>query len=328
MNRIRFAALSAAALTTLSALAAPSVLPLPADWYPESLAAGADGRFYVGSWRQGAIARVDPASGAVATLVAPGAAGLGNVQGVLVDPARGALWACSGNIGFATVPLGPSALKRFDLATGAPQASFALPDAGYCNDLAQDARGNLYVTDSLHPRVLRLAPGGAALAVWKEDPALADRAVFGDFKALNGIAVAGGQVVVSVIAASAHLLRIPIEADGRAGAVARLEAPRVLRNVDAIRAWKPGRLVLFESDAFGAGARGGQVTLSRIDGERLALRTIVAGLDAPSSGLVDGGRVWFIESKYGLLTQRRPDDPPVPTGVPFDLQSVPLPEDF
>ena len=328
MNRPRFLAFAAAALATLSAFAAPTVLPLPADWYPESLAAGPDGRFYVGSWRQGAIARVDPARGSAATFVAPGANGLGNVQGVLVDAAHGALWACSGNIGFATVPLGPSALKRFDLATGAPRASFALPDAGYCNDLAQDARGNVYVTDSLHPRVLRLAPGGTALAVWKEDPQLADRAVFGDFKALNGIAVDGGQVVVSVIAASTHLLRIPIAADGGAGAVARLEAPRELRNVDAIRAWKPGRLVLFESDAFGVGPRGGQVTLARIEGDRLALRTVVAGLDAPSSGLVHGGRVWFIESKYGLLTHRQPADPPVPVGVPFDLQSVALPEDF
>ena len=86
--------------------------------------------------------------------------------------------------------------------------------------------------------------------------------------------------------------------------------------------------MLFESDAFGAGPRGGQVTLARVEGDRLALRTIVAGLDAPSSGLVDGGRVWFIESKYGLLTHRQPEDPPVPAGVPFDLQSVALPEDF
>jgi hypothetical protein len=329
MTRIHLAALAAAALFAAApAPAAPTVLPLPADWYPESLAAGPDGRFYVGSWRQGAIARVDPATGTVATLVTPGAGGLGNVQGVLVDAARGALWACSGDIGFTTVPVTPSALKRFDLATGAPQASFPLPDAGYCNDLAQDARGNVYVTDSLHPRVLRLAPGGRALATWKEDAQLADRSVFGEFKALNGIAIDGDDVVVSVLAATTGLLRIPVAADGSAGAVTRLEAPRELRNVDAIRAWKPGRLVLFESNAFGAAPYGGQVTLARIEGDRLALRTIVAGLNDPSSGLVDRGRVWFIESKYGLLTHRQPNDPPVPQGVPFDLQSAALPDDF
>jgi streptogramin lyase len=223
VSPIRLATLAAATfVAALPALAAPTVLPLPADWYPESLAAGPEGRLYVGSWRQGAIARVDPATAAVATLVPPGSNGLGNVQGVLVDAARGALWACSGNIGFTTVPVAASALKRFDLATGAPQASFPMPDAGYCNDLAQDARGNVYVTDSLHPRVLRIAPDGRALATWKEDPQLADRSVFGEFKALNGIAIDGDGVVVSVLAATAHLLRIPIAADGNAGAVARL----------------------------------------------------------------------------------------------------------
>ena len=327
MPRHPLVALALAAFANLSASAAV-VAPLPADWYPESLAAGPDGRFYVGSWRQGAIARVDPATGAIATLVAAGSNGMGNVQGVLVDAARDALWACSGNLGFTTVPVSASALKRYALATGAPQASYAMPDGGYCNDLAQDAQGRLYVSDSLHPRILRWVEGAPALAVWKEDPKLADRPVMGEFKALNGIAVDGADVVASVIAAVPFLLRVPIADDGSAGPVSRLEAPRAFRNVDAIRAWKPGRLVLFESDAFGSGPYGGQVTLARIEGGRLALRPLVAGLDAPSSGLVAGGRVWFVESKYGLLTHRQPADGPVPTGVPFDLQSVALPDDF
>src|SRR4051812_4386892 len=69
MTRLRLAALAATSLiAALPAFAAPTVLPLPADWYPESLAAGPDGRLYVGSWRQGAVARVDPATGTVAAL--------------------------------------------------------------------------------------------------------------------------------------------------------------------------------------------------------------------------------------------------------------------
>ena len=325
---IRRPLLLAALTLACAARAAPVVLPLPPDWYPESLAAGPDGSFYVGSWRQGAVARVRPADGRVDTLVAPGADGLGNAQGVLVDARRGALWVCSGNIGFTTVPVGESALLRFDLATGAPRARYPLPDAGYCNDLAEDDRGRLYVTDSLHPRILQWEDGATALTVWKEDDRLADRPVMGAFRALNGIAVDGSSVVVSVIAAVPWLLRVPVGADGAPGQVERLQAPRTLRNVDAIRAWKPGRLVLFESNAFGDGPCGGQVTLVRIEGDRLALRTIVRGLNDPSSGLVAGGRAWFIESKYALLTHRRPEDGPVPAGVPFDLQSVPLPEDF
>ncbi|MDR6522502.1 streptogramin lyase [Variovorax paradoxus] len=313
------------ALATTAAVAAPPVVQaLPEDWYPESVAIGPDGAFYVGSWRQGAVARLKPGSAPKAeVLVKPGTNGLANGQGVLVDAKRGALWICSGNIGFTTVPSTPSALKRYDLATGAPRASYAMPDGGYCNDLAQDARGNLYVTDSHHPRVLKLAPGAASLATWKEDPALAGA---GPYKGLNGIAIDGGRdVYVSLVAAAPYVLRIGLGADGKAGEVTRVEAPRELKNVDAIRAWKPGRLVLFESNAFGEGPYGGQITVARVEGAKLGLRTVVSGLNDPSSGAVWGDRVYFIESKYSLLTKRKEGDGPVPTGVPFDIQSRALP---
>jgi hypothetical protein len=327
------AAAGAALLAAASFAAAPVVRPLPPDWYPESLAAGPDGSLYVGSWRQGAIARVPADGGAPQVLVPPASQGLANVQGVLVDAARGALWACSGDIGFTVVPSTPSALKRYDLATGAPRGSWPMPDDGYCNDLAQDASGALYVSDSRHPRILKLAPGAPALAVWAEDERLAGPAVFSDrhgaYVGLNGIAVGDdGAILASLVAAAPCVLRVPVGADGRAGAPQRLVAPRTLANVDALRAWKPGRLVLFESNAFGAGPYGGRITLARVAGDRLELRPLAAGLNDPSSGVVAGGRVWFIESKYFLLTHRAPADGPVPEGVPFDVESVALPDDF
>ncbi|WP_157597749.1 MULTISPECIES: hypothetical protein [unclassified Rhizobacter] len=299
---------------------------LPEDWYPESVAIGADGSFYIGSWRQGAIARLKPAVASKAeVLVKPGANGLANAQGVLVDAKHRALWVCSGNSGFTTTPQTPSALKRYDLTTGAPRASYRMPDQGYCNDLAQDARGNIYVTDSYHPRVLRLAPGTSAFTVWKEDSALTGS---GPYPGLNGIAIDGGrEVYVSLVAAASYLLRIDLRTDGQAGEVTRIEAPRTMKNVDAIRAWRPGRLVLFESNAFGDKPYGGQITVARIEGSKLDLLTVVTGLNDPSSGAVLDDRVYFIESKYGLLTKRRDEDGPVPTGVPFDIQSRALPRD-
>ncbi len=319
-----FIAIVFAAVQSLAVAGPAATLPLPADWYPESVATGPDGAFYVGSWRQGAVARVRT-GGVPEVVVRPGANGLANGQGVLVDASRHRLWVCSGASGFTTVPQTPSALKGYDLATGAPRASYAMPDAGYCNDLAQDAHGNLYVTDSLHPRVLRLAPGAAALEVWKEDPLLAGS---GAYVGLNGIAIdAGRDVYVSLVAAAPYLLRIPLGADGAGGEVRRIDAPRMLRNVDAVRAWKPGRLVLFESNAFGNGPYGGQVTAARLEGDRMTLRTLVAGLNDPSSGAVANGRVYFIESKYGLLFPHKDDDAGIPRAVPFDLQSVPLPKD-
>lgn len=85
--------------------------------------------------------------------------------------------------------------------------------------------------------------------------------------------------------------------------------------------------MLFESDAFGDAPYGGQVTAATLEGDRMSLRTLAAGLNDPSSGAVANGRAYFIESKYGLLFRHKDDDAAVPRGVPFDLQSVPLPDD-
>ncbi|MGY2733555.1 hypothetical protein [Sphingomonas sp. UYP23] len=299
-------------------------IPLPRDWYPESLAHGPDGTIYVGSWRQGAIARVRP-NGNPEVFLPPSSNGLDNVQGLLVDAKAGLLYACTGAIGFTTVPATPSALTTFDLATGAPRAHYLMPDKGHCNDLAQDTDGSIYVTDSFHPRILRLRSGARTLETWIEDPALGS----GSTKYyLNGIAIDGRSIYVSPVLATPYVLQLAIERDGTPGRVARISAPRLLRNVDALRVYAPGRLVLFESNAFGGnGPYGGAVTTARVEGNRLAdLTTVAAGLNDPSSGFVRDGRVYFIESKYALLMAHPNDDAAIPREVPFDIQSVPLPK--
>lgn len=308
-----------------AATEAPSTLPLPADWYPESVAVGPDGTFYVGSWRQGAVARIRPGADQAEVLVQPGSNGLSNGQGVLVDARRGLLWICSGTFGFTTVPTRPSALKSYDLATGAPRASYPMPEAGYCNDLAQDDDGAIYVTDSLHPRVLRWRPGDDALQVWKEDASF--NAGPEGYK-LNGIAIDHDHVYVSTVTAAPYLLRIDAKPDGSAGAVTRIDMPRTLKNADAIRSVGPGRLVIFESNAFGHdGPYGGQVSLATLAGDRASsLVTLVAGLNDPSSGAIAHGRIYFIESKYSLLFAHKGDDAGIPRHVPFDVQSVVLPK--
>ena len=299
--------------------------PLPADWYPESIAAGPDGTFYVGSWRQGAVARVRPGVDRPEVLVTPGANGLSNGQGVLVDSRRGLLWICSGTLGFTTVPTNPSALKSYDLTTGAARASYELPDKGYCNDLAQDEQGNLYITDSLQPRVFRWRDGDTSLELWKQDGALSAGP---EGYMLNGIAIDGDHVYVSLVTAAPYLLRIDRNPDGSAGAVTRIDMPRTLKNADAIRSAGPGRVVIFESNAFGHnGPYGGEISLATITGNRAtSLLTLVAGLNDPSSGVIAHGRVYYIESKYGLLFAHKGDDAGIPHHVPFDIQSVPLPQ--
>ncbi|WP_158883387.1 SMP-30/gluconolactonase/LRE family protein [Rhodanobacter sp. L36] len=317
--------LALASTRSFAATTAPTTVPLPPDWYPESVAVGPDGSFYVGSWRQGAVARIRSGSTMPQIVVKPGANGLANGQGVVVDAKRHLLWVCSGTLGFTTVPMTPSALKSYDLATGMPRASYVMPDKGYCNDMALDSHGTLYVTDSLHPRVLRLRIDDSTLQTWKEDPAFAQGKEGFD---LNGIALDDDDnVYVSELTAAAYLWRISVQRDGMAGSAQRISMPRALKNADAIRYAGSGRLVIFESNAFGGdGPYGGQISLAILAGDRAtSLTTLVHGLNDPSSGAIANGRIYFIESKYGILMSRKDHPAAIPKSVPFDVQSIPLP---
>ena len=85
------------------------------------------------------------------------------------------LWACAVDLTFQN----PTALRAFDLRTGALRASYQLPDRGVCTDIAL-AHGDVYITDTTDPtagtprgRILRLTtprskrPTGAS---WRPGP--------------------------------------------------------------------------------------------------------------------------------------------------------------
>jgi sugar lactone lactonase YvrE len=93
-------------------------------------------------------------------------------------------------------------------------AAFAPAGPSLLNDLAFDASGNLYVTDSFAATIYRIPPGGGAPAVWFHDARLAgDPAVpFG----VNGIRINkdDGKLYVSVTAENGTLdgviYRLPV----------------------------------------------------------------------------------------------------------------------
>lgn len=87
-------------------------------------------------------------------------------------------------------------------------------------------------------------------------------------------------------------------------------------------------MLIFESNAFAEdGPYGVQITLASIDGERATLRSVVAGWNEPSSGVLVGKRIYFIESKYPLLFKHKDNQAALPRAVPFDLQSQELQAD-
>ena len=132
--------------------------------FPESITSTRDGTLFVGRLGEGGVVRADPRTGVAALFVPPGAAGSRSITGVFADDASGNLWACSNDLSALG---GPSegrergaALMAFDLRSGAAKFSVPLPEPhAFCNDIAVDASGAVYVTDSADPTVLRLPAG-------------------------------------------------------------------------------------------------------------------------------------------------------------------------
>ena len=243
----------------------------------------------------------------------------------MVDAPRQTLWVCSGNAGFSIAPQTDSALKAFDLATGAPKSSYALPGGGYCNDMALSRAGRIYVSDSQRPRILVLDDENRDLRTWVENPAFCRVAE----NCLNGIAIDGDQsVYVSHVSAAPELMKITMKPDGSAGDVTAIHVPRPLKNVDAIRLLDASRLVVFESNAFAKNdTLNGSISLVTLHpGRDASVETLANGLADPSSGVLRDGRIFFVQSKWEVLFRHAPDRiDQVDKGVPFTVNSLPLP---
>src|SRR6187397_1265397 len=124
-----------------------------------------------------------------------------------------------------------SALKSFDLKTGASKGSVPLPgDRTLCNDIAIGPDGAAYVTDSLSPHILRLKRGSGQFEVWATDPRFEVKGGAG----LDGIAFgSNGNVYVNTFNGNG-LFEVEVK-DGNAGRVTQLETSRLIELPDGMR---------------------------------------------------------------------------------------------
>jgi sugar lactone lactonase YvrE len=284
----------AGALSTLL----PIELSLPdANWFPESLTAAHDGSLFVGSLGGRGIAKFAPGSDRVTSFVAAGV--VKNVAGVLADDANGLLYACDNDL---SVTPYAATLRSFDLATAAPEASYPFPSAGFCNDMAFDANGNMFITDSFG-KVLELTKGGAALHTWSSDPLLAPSSATG--LGADGIAFDGtGNFYVSAFSDN-RLLRIPVNADGSAGTLATVTVTPALANPDGMRLVDATTLLVAE----GAGNRLSKVSVT---GMTATAAPIVNRLNLPTSVVTSQGQYWISEGQIPILTGAIAGPPALP----------------
>jgi streptogramin lyase len=243
----------------------------------ENLTSSQDGAVYFGSTAKGTIYRAAPGASEAEPWIQASTAGLTNVLGVLADDKTSTLWVCQNSTGGrgGAPAAGQTALRSFDLKSGAAKGTYPFPtNGGVCNDMAIAADGTVYATESFGNRIHRLRPGATALDAWVTDPRLA---------AVDGIAIlADGAVYVNTFF-SGEIFRVPVSTDGSAGTIAKIETSMPLSRPDGLRTVGPRTLIQAEGQ--------GRFTELTIDGNRANVRVVKDGLTAATGVTVVGNTV-------------------------------------
>ena len=258
----------------------------------ENLTSSRDGTVYFGSMAKGTIYRVAPGAAQAEPWILASTSGLTRVLGVLADDKTNTLWVCQNPPGTpGAPPSGQAALRSFDLKSGAAKGTYPFPaNSGICNDIAVSADGSAYASESFRGRVHRLKPGATALEVWASDSAIA---------VIDGLAfLADGSLYVNNFM-SGKLFRIPVKADGSAGAVVPIETSLPLNRPDGLRTAGPRTLIQAEQQ--------GRVAELTINGDRAEVRVLKDGLARPSGvTMVGDSAVVLVDFAKAVVVPYRP----------------------
>jgi sugar lactone lactonase YvrE len=249
----------------------------------ENLTSSQDGSIYFGSTTKGTIFRAAPGSTKAEPWIQASVAGLTNTLGVLADDKTSTLWVCQNSTGGrgGAAAEGQTALRSFDLKSGAAKRTYPFPsNGGVCNDMAIAPDGTVYATESFANRVHRLRPGATTLDVWVTDPQL---------NAIDGIALlADGAVYVNTFSAG-RLFRIPVNPDGSAGALVPIETSLPLSRPDGLRSVGPRTMLQAEGQ--------GRLTELTISGNRAEVRVLREGLTAATGVTLLGDTAFVLAER-------------------------------
>ena len=238
----------------------PEVTINDTDVQSENLTSSRDGTVYFGSMSKGTIYRATPGVSRAEPWILASNTGLTRVLGVLADDKSNTLWVCQNHTdarGGAPV-VGLTALRSFDLKTGVAKGTYPFPpNSGICNDIAVSADGSTYVSESFGGRIHRLKPGASALEVWASDSALA---------VIDGLSFLEDGSLYANNFTTGKLFRVPVNADGSAGAVQPIETSIPFVRPDGLRTVGPRTLIQAEGQ--------GRVTELTINGNRAEVRVL------------------------------------------------------
>jgi DNA-binding beta-propeller fold protein YncE len=283
-NGLRLAACAALVASVAHRASAADILIADAKSQPESLTVAPGGVLIVGSASTPFVYKVRPGATTAEKFVDASAEGAGTFFfGMLADAATNTLWTCQLTpVPGATPVRRHTALRSFDLTTGAPKVRWNLPgDNSTCNDFAIGPDKALYISDTANSKIYRL-PAGASTA----DLFLEHRALYG----IDGITFLNGTLYVNNVFSN-NLYRIPVDAAGKPGQPVDIWMDQPIKGPDGMRAAN-GKLLVAENGS-------GRISVITVNGDKASVTVIKEGLDTPTAVEPAGDTIWIAERGAG-----------------------------
>jgi len=284
LNTLRLAVCIAFSIGLAQSASAAEILIGDAKSQPESLTVAPDGTLIVGSASTPFIYKVRPGSTSAEKFVDASGEGTGTFFfGMLADGATNTLWACQLTPVPGTTPVQRhTAVRGFDLSTGAPKLRWNLPgDNSMCNDLSIGPDKALYITDTANSKIYKLSAGATNAELFLENRLL---------NGVDGITFLDGILYVNNVVFN-KLYRIPVDAAGNAGQPVDIWMDRPVKGPDGMRAVH-GKLLLAENGS-------GKIAVLTIHDDEASVTVVKEGLMTPTAVEPAGDTIWFSERGAG-----------------------------
>src|SRR6202050_625665 len=280
----RLAACVALLTGLVQAASAAEILIVDAKSQPENLTVAPGGVLIVGSASTPFVYKVRPGSTTAEKFVDASAEGAGTFFfGMLADASTNTLWTCQLTPVPGKTPVQRhTALRSFDLTSGAPKIRWDLPgDNSTCNDFAIGPDKALYITDTANSRIYKLPAGASTAELFLEH-----RALYG----IDGITFLNGTLYVNNVFSN-NLYRIPVDAAGKAGEPVDIWMDQPIKGPDGMRSAN-GKLIIAENGS-------GKISVITVNGDKASVSVIMEGLNTPTGVEPAGDTIWISERGAG-----------------------------
>jgi hypothetical protein len=268
------------------AASAADILVTDAKSQPESITIAPGGVLIAGSASSPFVYKIPAGSSTAEKFIDVTSEGPGTFfYGMLADASSKTLWTCQvGPVPGTTPVQHRSALRGFDLFTGAPKLRWDLPgDSNTCNDLSLGPDGTLYFTDTPKGRIFALPAGATSADLFLDNHILVG---------IDGITFVNGVLYVNNVITS-RIYRIPVDPSGNALAPIEITLDKPIKGPDGMRAAN-GKLFVAENG-------GGKITVIDLSGDTGTVTVLKDGLSHPTAIEPAGDTLWYSERAIGMV---------------------------